>query len=51
MNFNHEIKNSTLILRLVGDLIGEDSGAAVVEVATDAIQQKIRKCIYQKCFC
>ena len=45
MNFNHEIKNGTLILRLAGDLIGEDSGAAVVEVATDAIQQKTMKCI------
>ena len=45
MNFNHEIKNSTLILRLVGDLIGEDSGATVVEVATDSIQQSIKKCI------
>ena len=45
MNFSHEIKNSALILRLVGDLIGEDSGATVVEVATDAIQQSIKKCI------
>ena len=45
MHFNHEIKNSTLILRLVGDLIGEDSGATVVEVATNAIQQNIKKCI------
>ena len=45
MNFSHEIKNSTLILRLMGDLIGEDSGATVVEVATDSIQQSIKKCI------
>ena len=45
MNFKHEIKNNTLILRLAGDLIGEDSGATVVEVATDAIQQSIKKCI------
>ena len=45
MNFKHEIKNDTLVLRLAGDLIGEDSGAAVVEVATDAIHQKTMKCI------
>ncbi len=45
MNFKHEIRNSTLILRLAGDLIGEDSGAAVIEVATDAIQENLKSCI------
>ena len=45
MNFKHEIRNKTLILRLAGDLIGEDSGAAVIEVATDAIQENLRNCI------
>jgi anti-sigma B factor antagonist len=45
MNFKHEIRNNTLILRLAGDLIGEDSGAAVIEVATDAIQENLKSCI------
>jgi len=45
MNFKHEIKNNSLILRLSGDLIGEDSGASVIEVVTEAIQQKALTCI------
>jgi anti-sigma B factor antagonist len=45
MNFKHEIRNNTLILRLAGDLIGEDSGAAVIEVATDAIHENLKNCI------
>jgi anti-sigma B factor antagonist len=45
MNFKHEIKNNSLILRLSGDLIGEDTGASVIEVVTDAIQQKAMTCI------
>lgn len=45
MNFKHEIKNNSLILRLSGDLIGEDSGASVIEVVTDAIQQKALTCV------
>lgn len=45
MNFKHEIKDQKLIVRLSGDLIGEDSGAAVVEVVTDAIQKQVLTCI------
>lgn len=45
MNFTKEIKNNHLILRLSGDLIGEDNGAAIIEVVTDAIQQKVLNCI------
>jgi anti-sigma B factor antagonist len=45
MTFKHEIKNNSLILRLSGDLIGEDSGASVIEVVTEAIQQKALTCI------
>lgn len=45
MTFKHEIKNNNLILRLSGDLIGEDSGASVIEVVTEAIQQKALTCI------
>jgi anti-sigma B factor antagonist len=45
MTFNHEIKNNKLVLRLVGDLIGEDNGASVIEVVADAIQKKAMTCI------
>ncbi|MBL0745212.1 STAS domain-containing protein [Chryseolinea lacunae] len=45
MNFTKEIKNNHLILRLSGDLIGEDNGAAIIEAVTDAIQQKVLNCI------
>lgn len=45
MNFKHEIKNNKLVLRLVGDLIGEDNGTAVVETVNNAIQEKVMNCI------
>ena len=45
MNFSHEIKSDTLILRLLGDLIGEDNGAKVIETVTDALQQNVLTCI------
>jgi len=45
MNFNHEIKNNRLFVRLSGDLIGEDSGAAVIEVVNKAISSDVLVCI------
>ena len=45
MNFSHEIRNNKLILRLSGDLIGEESGASVLQVVAEAIQQKILVCV------
>jgi anti-sigma B factor antagonist len=45
MNFSHELKNNKLILRLSGDLIGEENGAAVLNVVSDAIQNKVLTCI------
>jgi anti-sigma B factor antagonist len=45
MNFKHEIKDQKLIIRLSGDLIGEDNGAAVVEVVATAIQQQVLVCV------
>jgi anti-sigma B factor antagonist len=45
MTFQHEIENNRLIIRLSGDLIGEDNGAAVVEVATNAIRDHVLSCI------
>jgi anti-sigma B factor antagonist len=45
MKFNSEVKNDTLIIRLDGDLIGENDGAGVLAKATDAIQEKVLKCV------
>lgn len=45
MKFNSEVKNDTLIIRLDGDLIGENDGAGILAKATDAIQEKIMKCV------
>ena len=41
MTFEHEIRDNGIILRLSGDLIGEDNGSKVLEVATDAIQKNV----------
>jgi anti-sigma B factor antagonist len=45
MNFTHEIKSNTLIIRLSGDLIGENNSSTVISVVTDTLQQKIKACI------
>lgn len=45
MNFNHQINGSKLAIRLSGDLIGEDNGAAVIEIVNNAIQEKALTCI------
>lgn len=45
MIFSSEEKNETIIIRLSGDLIGEDDGVGVLSIANDAIQKKVVKCI------
>lgn len=45
MKFSSEVKNETLIIRLDGDLIGENDGAGVLAIATDAIQNQVLKCV------
>lgn len=42
MTYTHEIKGNSLVIRLSGDLIGEDNGAGIIKVVTDAIDQQIR---------
>ena len=42
MIFNHEIKDNVLIIRLSGDLIGEDNGTGVLGVVNDAILENVR---------
>ena len=41
MTFTHEIKDNVLIIRLEGDLIGEDNGSSVLSVVTETIQKNI----------
>lgn len=45
MEFNHEISDNKLVIRLSGDLIGEHHGAAVTKVVSNALENKIMNCI------
>jgi len=45
MKYSSEVNNETLIIRLDGDLIGENDGTGVLAIATDAIQNKVMKCV------
>lgn len=45
MKFSSEIKKEVLVIRLEGDLIGENDGTLLLAKATDAIQEKVLKCI------
>lgn len=45
MNVEKELRDQALIIRLSGDLIGEDNGASVLEIVTNAIQSGSRTCI------
>ena len=45
MNFSKEINSNAIILRLSGDLIGEDDGARLISAISEALDQKIITCI------
>src|SRR5215475_1536732 len=45
MNFIQEIRSNTLILRISGDLIGEDNGGRLVEAVNEAVGHKVLTCI------
>ena len=45
MKFNQKTENNALILKLEGDLIGENSGIDLIEVVNDAIQNGRRHAI------
>ena len=45
MTVEQEIRKEVLIIRVSGDLIGEDNGAGLLEIANNAIQQQILTCI------
>jgi anti-sigma B factor antagonist len=44
MNFTHNIRNEILFINLQGDLLGENNGVKVVEIANDMISKKIISC-------
>ncbi|MDZ4716269.1 MAG: STAS domain-containing protein [Cytophagales bacterium] len=45
MNFAQEIKSNALILRISGDLIGEDTGTRLVDVVNEAVGHQVKTCI------
>ena len=45
MIFKHETRDNLLVLKLSGDLIGENNSSTVIGVVGDALQQRVRLCI------
>ena len=45
MIFEHQTKDNVFIIRLSGDLIGEDSGTHLLEAVNNSINQKVLTCI------
>ncbi len=45
MNYTHELKDQVLVVRLTGDLIGEDSGINLMELATDYLSKDVKLCV------
>lgn len=45
MNFAQEIKSNTLVLRISGDLIGEDNGTQLIEAVNEAVTHKVPACV------
>lgn len=45
MNFGQEIRGNVLILRIAGDLIGEDNGTQLVGAVNDVLAHQVLTCI------
>lgn len=45
MKFEQEIRNNTFVVRLAGDLIGEQTGTNLLDAVNSAIQEKVLTCI------
>jgi anti-sigma B factor antagonist len=45
MNFAQEIKGNSLVLRISGDLIGEDNGTQLIAAVNDAVSHRVSTCI------
>ena len=44
MEYNHEVIDGIIILSMSGDLIGENNGPELVQLANDTIQKGIKLC-------
>ena len=44
MDYTHKIQSGVLVLSLSGDLIGEQKGPELLEIASKAIEDKIKYC-------
>jgi anti-sigma B factor antagonist len=45
MNFQHRIEDDYVLITLQGNLIGEESGSGILEIANDVISKGVVKCI------
>lgn len=45
MNFAQELKGNSLVLRISGDLIGEDNGMQLITVVNEAVTHQVKTCI------
>jgi anti-sigma B factor antagonist len=45
MNFAQEIRSKTLILRVSGDLIGEDNGTRLISAVSEALTHQVSTCV------
>lgn len=45
MHFAQEIKGNKLILRISGDLIGEDNNTQLINVVTEAVSHQVATCV------
>ena len=45
MTFTHEIIDEVLAIRLNGDLIGENNGPEIMELAASALKKGVDKCL------
>jgi anti-sigma B factor antagonist len=45
MNVQQEIRSNTLILRIAGDLIGEDKDTRLVELVNEAVSHQVLTCV------
>ena len=41
MTIEHDLRNDALIIKISGDLIGEDNGAGILEIVNNAIQKQV----------
>lgn len=45
MKTAYEFKDNVFVVRLEGDLIGEDGGASIIEKVNEAVEKKARVCL------